>query len=100
MKMRLRKEIFPLLENGRKKSTSRLGHREVNIGDELIFVATEDETVKYKTEVTDVKYCKFSKLTEKEAVKEGYDSLTELKEVLIKIYNPSDNDTFTLIGFQ
>ena len=100
MEIKLRKEIFPLLENGKKKSTSRLGQREVTVDDEIIFVMTEDETVKYKTVVTGVKYCKFNELTEKEAIKEGYDSLKELKGVLNKIYNPSDEDIFTLIEFK
>lgn len=100
MKLKLRKEIFLLLESGKKKSTSRLGHRDITVGDELVFVMTEDENIMYKTVITSVKYCKYCEITEAEAFNEGYNSLDELKEALSRIYNPSDEDIFTLIQFQ
>lgn len=99
MIIKLRKEMFGSLSDGTKKSTSRLGKRDVNVGDDLIFEMTEDETVKYQTKVTNVTFCKFSDLTEEEAKMEGYDSLANLKTALTKIYNPNENDIFTLIHF-
>ena len=99
MIIKLRKEMFGSLSDGTKKSTSRLGKRSVNVGDDLIFEMTEDETVKYQTKVTNVILCKFKDLTEEEAKMEGYNSLADLKEALLEIYNPSENDVFTLIHF-
>lgn len=99
MIIKLRKEVFGSLSDGTKKSTSRLGKRNVNVGDDLIFEMTEDETVKYQTKVTKVIFCKFSDLTEEEAKLEGYNLLADLKEALIKIYNPKEDDIFTLIHF-
>jgi hypothetical protein len=99
MTIKLRKEMFEHLLNGSKKSTSRFGLRDVKVGEELIFEMIEDNTMVHKTVVTDVIICKFSDLTEDEAKKEGYNSLKDLKEALVKIYNPVENDIFTLIHF-
>lgn len=99
MTIKLRKQMFDHLLDGTKKSTSRLGVRDVEIGEELTFEMTEDETVTYKTVVTDVFISKFSELTEREAKREGYASLKDLKEALTEIYNPAEEDLFTLIHF-
>lgn len=100
MEIKLKKNKFEGLINGTKKSTSRLGHREVNIGEELVIKMTENEKISYSGNVTGVKYCKFSELTEEEAIAEGYNNLAELKENLTNIYNPSADDEFTLIYFE
>lgn len=99
MKIKLKKNMFEKLIDGTKHSTSRLGHREVTIGEELVIEMTENEKISYTGKVTDVKYCKFSELTEEEAKTEGYNTLEELKSNLMNIYNPSQNDEFTLIYF-
>ena len=99
MILKLRKDIFPLLLSGVKTSTSRFGIREAKVGETLTFVMTEDETVKLNTVVTDVKHCRFKDLTEAEALKEGYNTLDELKNVLKSIYNCNEEDDFTLLHF-
>jgi hypothetical protein len=92
--------MFEKLIDGNKQSTSRLGHRDVKIGEELLIIMTENERICYTTSVTNVKYCKFSELTEEEAKREGYNNLKELKDNLASIYNPSQDDEFTLIYFE
>ena len=98
MTMKLREEMFPLLGN-KKTSTSRYGYRHVKVGEEILFVMTEDESVTFSAIVTKVTHCEYKDLTEEEAIKEGYASLEELKAVLERIYYPADNDTITLIEF-
>lgn len=97
--LKLRKEMFPLIYSGKKTCTSRQGIRNFTLYDKLIFVATEDSSISTDVIVTDIKHCKFSELTEEEAIKEGYESLEELKEVLKKIYDISKDDNFTLVEF-
>ena len=100
MEIKLRKEMFPALLNGTKTSTSRLGKRDVFVGEDLSFVMTEDENITFYAKVTNISYCNFNELTEEEAIKEGYSNLSELKNALEKIYHPADNDIFTLIEFK
>ena len=96
----LRKEMFSKLLSSEKSSTSRFGKRDFNKGDILIFKMTEDETVACNCIVTDVMYCKFEDLTEEEARMEGYSSLKEMKDSLIKIYSLTSKDEITLIHFR
>lgn len=97
--LNLRKEMFPAIYSGKKTSTSRQGIRDFTLYDKLIFVATEDSSIHTDVIVTNVKHCKFDELTEEEAIKEGYESLEELKETLNKIYDISKDDNFTLVEF-
>ena len=98
-RLQIRKKMIPLILTGSKTSTSRKGIREFNVFDKLVFVAAEDDSCTADTTITEVQYCKFSELTEAEAVAEGYSSLEEMQEVLKELYNPADDDTFTLIKF-
>lgn len=98
-RLQIRKKMIPLILTGSKTSTSRKGVREFNVFDKLVFVAIEDDSCTADTIITEVQYCKFSELTEAEAIAEGYDSLEEMQEVLKELYNPADDDMFTLIKF-
>lgn len=97
--IKLREAAFPKLYTGEKTSTSRFGYRHFSVGENFTFVMTEAEYETFNAVVTNVIYCAFKDLTEEEAIKEGYSSLNELKEVLERIYHPSEDDTFTLIHF-
>lgn len=50
--------------------------------------------------VTNVEYCRFYDITEEEALKEGYSSLDELKDVLRNLYDVDADPNFTLIEFK
>lgn len=97
--LQLRKEMFPAIYSGKKTCTSRQGIRNFTLYDKLVFVASEDSSIHADVIVTNVRHCKFNELTEEEAIKEGYESLEELKETLKKIYDISKDDNFTLVEF-
>lgn len=97
--LKLRKEMFPAIYSGKKTCTSRQGIRNFTLYDKLMLVATEDSSIHTEVIVTNVRYCKFDELTKEEAVKEGYESLEELKETLNRIYDISKDDNFTLVEF-
>ena len=97
--LKLRKEMFPAIYSGKKTSTSRQGIRDFKPGTNLTIVAQEDELTSIDVLITDVTRCKFNELNEEEAIREGYNSLKEMKETLEKIYDISKDDNFTLIEF-
>lgn len=97
--LKLRKEMFPVIYSGKKTCTSRQGIRNFTLYDKLMFVATEDNSIRTEVIITNVRHCKFDELTKEEAIKEGYESLEELKETLKKIYDISKDDNFTLVEF-
>jgi len=83
---------------GEKTSTIRKGKRNEKVGDKLTFhVAGEEMTV----EVTSTEEKEFSQLTLEDALKDGFDTLEELKEAM-KFHYPDveDTDTVTIINFK
>lgn len=98
--LKLRKEMFPNIYSRKKTCTSRQGIRNFTPQNKLTFIATEDDSISVDVVITNVKYCKFDEITEEEALKEGYETLNELKDVLAKIYDISKDDNFTLIEFE
>ena len=97
--LKLRKKMFAEVFSGKKTSTSRQGYRPIVPENELRLVAP-DGSVSVDVIVTDVKHCKFDELTLEEAIKEGYSSLEEMKEVLKNLYDIEAEDNFTLIEFE
>lgn len=97
--LKLRKEMFPLINSGVKTSTSRYGVRTIKLHDKLTLVAPEDSSCTIDVIVTGIQYYQFMDLTEEEAIAEGYASLAELRATLKKLYNPQNDDYFTLIKF-
>lgn len=100
MELKIRHSLFTKIANEQKKSTSRLGERDVEVGEKLIFRSTDDENFAYETTVTDVKVCKFSEITEEDAKMEGYTSLEEMTASLKNVYEFDKNSVFTLIKFK
>ena len=97
--LQLRKEMFRAIFSGKKTSTSRQGIRPIVPQQELRLIAP-NESVSVDVLVTSVSQCKFDELTIKEAIKEGYSSLEELKDTLKKIYDIEKDDNFTIIEFK
>ena len=62
MELKIRHSLFVKIVNGEKKSTSRLGERDVKIGETLIFTS-DKEGQSYETTVDSVKICKFAEIT-------------------------------------
>ena len=96
----LRREIFGKVLDGSKKSTSRKGKRDIVKG-ELLFKMTEDESRQVCVNVTNVRYMPYCEITDQEAKKEGYESLSDLQEILVKIYGEiGPNETFTFVEWE
>ena len=96
----LRRDIFGKVLDGSKKSTSRKGKRDI-INGALLFKMTEDETQQVIVNVTDVRFLPYWNITEEEARKEGYESLSDLRDTLIGIYGEIDKwEPFTFISFE
>lgn len=96
----LRREVFGKVLDGSKKSTSRKGKRDIVKG-ELLFKMTEDESRQVCVNVTNVRYMPYCEITEQEAKKEGYESLSDLQEILVKIYSEiAPEEPFTFIEWE
>jgi hypothetical protein len=96
----LRREIFGKVLDGSKKSTSRKGKRDIIKG-ELLFKMTENEAEQVCVNVNNVRYLPYCEISEEEAIKEGYKSLSDLKEILTKIYGEIDpNEIFTFVEWE
>ena len=96
----LRETIFGKVLDGSKKSTSRKGKRDI-VNGELTFKMTEDETQQTVVNVTDVRYLPYCEITEDESRKEGYESLADLKDILVKIYGEiADDELFTFVQWE
>ena len=96
----LRREIFGKVLDKTKKGTSRKGKRDIVKG-ELLFKMTEDETRQAIVNVTDVRYVPYCDITEEDAIKEGYESLEDLQDILTRIYGEiAPDETFTFVEWE
>lgn len=96
----LREKMFNLVLSGQKTITSRKGKRDITTGP-LIFRMTENPEKQIVVNVTKVSFVAYPDITDTEAKKEGYASVNELRNVLIRIYGEIDpSDLFTLIEFE
>ena len=96
----LRRDIFGKVLDRSKKSTSRKGKRDIVKG-ALLFKMTEDEAQQTIVNVTGVRYLPYGEITDEEAKKEGYESLSELQDILVKIYGEiAQDEPFTFIEWE
>lgn len=95
----LRREAFWQVANGSKKSTSRRGKRDINLGP-MVIKMTENPAETLIVDVIGVDYCLLGNITNDEAIKEGYESIDALRYKLECIYGelPEDEE-FTLIAW-
>ena len=95
----LKQEVFGLVETGAKHSTSRKGKRDIKCGP-LLFKMTEDESRQVTVNVTGIRYIPYGELTDEEAKAEGYEHISELRDILTRIYGEIKSDEpFTFIEF-
>lgn len=96
----LREDVFRLVCVGVKRSTLRKGRRDIKTGP-LAFKMTENPKIQMVVNVTKVTYLSLAEITENEATKEGYTSLSELRDVLYQIYGEiDDTELFTCVEFE
>lgn len=94
----LSQQYFPLIQNGQKKSTIRLGKRAI-LHKQLIFQATEDVTQEIMVDITMIQFTKVKDLTDKDAIKDGFSSLSELISVLQMYYDINNESDLTIVSF-
>lgn len=90
-------EFYDLIKYGIKKTTIRKGVRNYKIGKAIIYFMTSSMVAN----ITQIRVLHFNELTIEDAIKDGFKSITELQNVLRKIYLDIDNDDFiTIITFE
>lgn len=83
--LKFNKEYYPAIINGEKTQTLRKNNKKL-LEDEIvkaIFPGTDNELL---IKITDTGYKQFKYLDEEDAIREGYNSLNELKQDLLRIY--------------
>lgn len=90
--------IRKILE-GKKVTTIRKGIRDFEIGERVLITA--QNRIYAEVEIKEVKYTQVSKLTEEDAIKDGFLTKEELLKALKKYYDQiRSNDTITIIHFK
>ncbi len=88
----LAKRFLPLVRSGAKTSTIRKGVRPWTPGPAVIVSSGQRVQVR----ITNIRFACLSSLTEADAIKDGFESLTELLQTLVSFYPdllPSDEVT-------
>ncbi len=89
-------DLFTLAKKGRKKATIRRGRREVPLGEALLC----SELGVTRVIVERVRHCRLGELTDADAVRDGFATLSELQAALARFYNHLEPDeTVTVIEF-
>ena len=85
--IKFNKKYYPLIRDGVKTQTLRLARKRLDVqeGDivNAVFPGTDK---KIKIQIEKIGYKQFKSINKNDAELEGYDSLTDLKNDLIKIY--------------
>jgi hypothetical protein len=93
----LASDLIPLVLNGQKTSTVRIGTRNYLPGPALIVSGGSQIPVN----ITDVEFTKFGDLDQAVAKAEGYDTLAELLDVILRFYPTATNDAdVTIVRFK
>ena len=93
----LKPAFFPLVESGAKRSTIRAGAKPGLVGPAILVGGDQSVPIL----VTDVEVKSFDELTESDAHLDGFDSLSDLKNVLIGFYpDLSGDDAVSILHFK
>ena len=85
--VKFKKEYYPLIRDGKKTQTLRLARKRLDVQEDQTVLAIFPgipETLKIK--IVNIGYKQFKSLNNEDAELEGYESLSDLKNDLIKIY--------------
>ena len=88
--LKFNKQYYQLIIDGVKTQTIRKSNKRLQVDEivKAIFPGTDHEC---EIRITDTGYKQFKYLTLEDAELEGYETLEELKETLLKIYPRLDN---------
>jgi len=90
-KMKFRPEYLELLRSGRKRTTIRL-EKKYGLG-ETVYIADTNGKIYGKAVVEDIVEKSLEKLSERDALIDGFESLEELRTILRDIYGDLPSDT-------
>lgn len=96
IRLRLLANFFDAARNGRKCTTIRMGKKNFSVSNLILQSGNRN----LEAIIVGLNYIYLDELTEIDAKKDGFESLSELKESLKSIYPNSKKDTvFTVIEF-
>lgn len=96
MKILLKKQFMPLVQSGCKKTTIRLGKRNIMTGPAEIVSGTQNIPI----HINNIIYKRISELSDKDAQSDGFQDKEELIEGLRNIYTNFEHDDYvTIIQF-
>ena len=94
-----RKDFREMILSGDKTATLRMGWKDYTPGE--IVNITVDSTVIATAVITSVRRKKWHQITDDDAGVDGFSTIDELRDVLVQIYGPFEDDTvFTQIKFR
>ena len=81
------KEYYPLIRDNIKTQTMRLASKRLNVNeDDIVTAIFPGITDTLKIKITKIGYRQFKNIKLEDAKREGYDSVGDLKNDLLKIY--------------
>ena len=85
--VKFNKKYYPLIRDGKKTQTLRLARKRLDVHEGDLVKAVfpgQDETLLIK--INQIGYKQFKSINQEDATREGFESLTDLKNELLRIY--------------
>ena len=90
--IKFKKEFYPLIRDGIKTQTLRIPKKRLDVKkDDFAVCVFEDSPERIYVTITEVGYKYWQSLNEEDAKREGFNSLDELENFLLKIYPDTPN---------
>jgi hypothetical protein len=87
MELKMLQRFMTLVEQGKKTTTIRRGHRHELIHyNSVTLVATEDANKKISITITNVYFVTLEQISDKNAIRDGFESRAKLVDALTDIY--------------
>lgn len=80
--LRLHTDYLQAVIDGRKTTTVRAGKRNMELGPCRIVAGRTSLDVT----ITDIRHCRYDELTDEDAIRDGFNTLSELKAALHRFY--------------
>ena len=96
MNMLLNDEFIPAVKAGTKRSTVRKGVRSIELGAMCRLQGEHDYA---DVSINGTTFKLFDELDSADAIRDGFESVDELRRVLTEIYGPLDGEYMTIIRF-
>ena len=85
--IKFNKKYYPLIRDGYKTQTMRLARKRLDVREgDIVHAVFPGIDEKVKIQIQKIGYKQFKSINPDDAEREGYDSITDLKNDLLKIY--------------